>query len=76
VRLVNVTITSDPTGAQDIENGRPIGRTPLTVKRPQGARAITYLLKRDGFADARVTVTPTSDTRGHARLESMFELVP
>jgi serine/threonine protein kinase len=76
VRLVNVTITSDPTGAQVIENGRPIGRTPLTVKRPQGARAITYLLKRDGFADARVTVTPTSDTRGHARLESMFELVP
>lgn len=76
VRLVAVTITSDPAGAQVIENGRPIGRTPLTIKRPQGQRALTYVLRRDGFADGRVTVTPTNDTRGHARLESMFELVP
>jgi hypothetical protein len=76
VRFVAVTITSDPTGAQVFEGGRPIGRTPVTVKRPQSGRALTYLLKRDGFADARVTVTPTGDVRGHARLESMFELVP
>jgi hypothetical protein len=65
-----------PTGALVLENGRPGGRTPVSFKRPQAARTQTYVLKRDGFADAKVNLNLGADAAGHARLESMFELVP
>ncbi len=76
VRMVNLTVTSDPTGALVLENGRPVGRTPVSFKRPQAGRTQTYVLKRDGFADAKVNLNLGADAAGHARLESMFELVP
>ena len=76
LRMVSVTLTTDPTGALVLESGRPVGRTPLTFKRPLATRTVTYVLRRDGFGEGRVNVYLGADASAHAKLESMFELVP
>jgi len=54
-----VTITSDPTDAQVIIDGKARGRTPLTLRLPGGERRLT--LRRDGYADLTVTARVAAD---------------
>lgn len=49
----DVTITSDPTGAQVVFDGKLRGHTPLTLSLPGGERRLT--LRREGYADLPVT---------------------
>ena len=76
VRLVTLRITSDPPGAQVLERGTPLGRTPLVVRRPAAQRVLALQLKREGYGDKQVTLNLANDAQAHARLEALFELVP
>jgi serine/threonine-protein kinase len=76
VRLVTLRITSDPPGAQVLERGTPLGRTPLVLRRPAAQRVLALQIKREGYGDKHVTVNLANDAQAHARLEALFELVP
>jgi serine/threonine-protein kinase len=76
VRLVTLRITSDPPGAQVLERGTPLGRTPLVFRRPAAQRVLALQLKREGYGDKQVTLNLGNDAQAHARLEALFELVP
>ena len=76
VKLVNLVLTSDPAGAAVFEGGRLVGRTPLTLKRPQSARMGLFVLKLDGYTNGKITTNLGADARGHAKLDVLFELVP
>ncbi len=76
VRLVTLRVTSDPSGALVLERGAALGRTPLVLRRPAAPRVLTLILKREGYGDRTVNANLASDGQLHARLESLFELVP
>ena len=76
VRLVTLRVTSDPSGALVLERGAALGRTPLVLRRPAAPRVLTLILKREGYGDRTVNASLATDGQVHARLESLFELVP
>jgi|GEM_PF-1115060 len=76
VRLVTLRVTSDPSGALVFERAAALGRTPLVLRRPAAPRMLTLTLKREGYGDRAVNANLANDGQVHARLESLFELVP
>lgn len=50
-------ITSDPSGAQILVDGRPHGTTPGSVTRPAG-KSVTVSVKKEGYEPASIVLKP------------------
>jgi hypothetical protein len=61
IEMVDVTVSSDPAGAQVYFGSVPQGATPLAFKVPKGAEKIELTLQKDGFDDALVPFFPTKN---------------
>lgn len=55
----DVTIVSEPTGAEVLLDGHVLGRTPVTLRLPGGARRL--ILRLAGYADLTVEATVAAD---------------
>ncbi len=66
-----VSISSEPPGAEILENGESIGRTPATLELVEGEHVL--LLKLAGFKSHR---QPLSVVAGKAQMLSSIELTP
>lgn len=58
--MVVLTITSEPSGAEVFLPGadEPIGVTPFEYETAPSSDELRLLLRRDGYKDAELTVTP------------------
>lgn len=55
-----VEISSNPAGAEVWVGGRMVGETPTTVPRPVGGDRAVVILKRQGFLDKQLNLSPES----------------
>ncbi|MBI5496605.1 MAG: protein kinase [Deltaproteobacteria bacterium] len=58
VRVVTVTVTSTPPGAEVLEAGTLLGTTPATLSFPRGGPAHALTVKLDGYRDETRPVKP------------------
>ncbi|MEC9073164.1 MAG: PEGA domain-containing protein, partial [Myxococcota bacterium] len=58
-----ISLLSTPSGAAVTLNGKVVGTTPAELKPVQDDEELRYLLKREGYQDAPVTVT--AETAGN-----------
>jgi hypothetical protein len=56
-----ITITSSPTGAEVLRGRENVGRTPATVSLAVGSAPIELVLRKHGYKDREVQVTPDKD---------------
>lgn len=63
-----ITLRTEPPGAEVLEGGAAVGRTPLTIEWARGAQR-TFVFRSAGFADAEKTFKPASDVEFVVQLE-------
>ncbi|MEW5850121.1 MAG: serine/threonine-protein kinase, partial [Myxococcota bacterium] len=67
-RLIKLSVTSDPPGAQVLEGPIPRGVTPAQLVLPRGNVARTLTLHLDGHDDVTRVVIPEKDGELHVKL--------
>jgi eukaryotic-like serine/threonine-protein kinase len=58
---VEIQLSTVPPGAEVLLGAEPLGLSPLAVKRPRAAEAVTLAVKRAGFKDVTRTLTLDHD---------------
>jgi serine/threonine protein kinase len=70
---VAVTVHSTPAGAAVRDGAISLGRTPLTLTRPEGEPDAALTVEKSGFAPGRVVVSFTDDRRYDVQLKPKHE---
>jgi len=58
---VTLTVVSTPSGASVLRGGAEVGSTPWMTRLPRSTEAVTLTLRRPGFEDAALVLTPDRD---------------
>jgi hypothetical protein len=58
---VQVTINSEPTGAEVYRAGALLGNTPLTLDRPTGSQHVEIELRSGGYETKRIMISSATD---------------
>jgi hypothetical protein len=58
---VQVTIKSEPTGAEVYRAGSLLGNTPLTLARPTAAEKLELELRAGGYETKKITISSMTD---------------
>jgi hypothetical protein len=74
--IIIAKILSSPLGATVKHGRKTLGRTPLTLERPQGSPSMTLQIIKPGYDPVKRRVHFKSDTTVRAKLKSGFDLVP
>ncbi len=73
---VTLEVTSSPSGAAVTIDGERVGKTPLTLQRPQAEGRVRIRLRKRNYVSKSVSARADEDDKVHVKLEEQFELVP
>jgi serine/threonine protein kinase len=75
--LLALRITSEPSDARVVIDGKPVGNTPLTYKAPPGQGPISIRLSLIGYRDHQALIQLGDQSNLHVRLEKgQLQLIP
>ena len=75
VETIKLMLVSIPTGASVYLGSQRLGRTPLTIERPQGDDAIVLSFRKRDHRSRRVTTKLAKSRTIKVELEPEFELI-
>ncbi|MGE0551713.1 MAG: protein kinase [Kofleriaceae bacterium] len=58
IERVTISVSSNPSGAEVWLRGQRLGTTPTKVSLPRGSKRVSLTLRKDGYLDKVITVTP------------------